>query len=183
MATGDREEYFPAIEAKHGHPVEHWFDQLGMLESTAYPNQMSLLIDGHGFSRTHANAVVMFYRGSSSSKRFATPADYFQSLKPQHRLLTEAIFDAIDSCHPSLERVMAWNQPMLRHGSEYVFGLSASAKHLSINPFSAEVLRQMSSELKGYEVLKHTVRIPLDWSVDQPLLCDMVSRRIKEVTG
>jgi len=184
MASGgNREDYFPKVEAKHGFPVEHWFDQLGMLDSDKYPDQIAFLKNEHGFSQAHANAVVMFYRGSTSSSRYSSPDAYFESLNPAHRTLARAIFAALEQCHPDLELVIAWNQPMLRHGKDYVFGLSASTQHLSINPFSKSVLDSMSDRLTGFDVLKHTFRIPLDWSVDADLLCALVSARIAEVDG
>ena len=177
-STGNRRDVFPAIEAKHGHPVEHWFDQLGLLESDKYPEQIALLCNEHGFSQAHANAVVMVYRGSESSKRFADPEDYFESLAPKHQELARQIFDTIRRNHPDLEFVIAWNQPMLRKGKDYVFGLSASTHHLSINPFSADALHDLRDKLERLDVLKHTIRLPLDWSVDEELLEALVTHRI-----
>jgi uncharacterized protein YdhG (YjbR/CyaY superfamily) len=184
MASGgNREDYFAKVEEKHGFPVEHWFDQLGLLDSDKYPDQIALLKNEHGFSQAPANAVVMFYRGSTSSSRYASPDAYFESLNPPHRALARAIFAALQQCHPDLELVIAWNQPMLRHGNDYVFGLSASTRHLSVNPFSKSVLDSMTDRLTGFDLLKHTFRIPLDWSVDADLLCALVSARIAEVDG
>jgi len=154
-----------------------------MLDSDKYPDQISFLKNEHGFSQAHANAVVMFYRGSTSSSRYSSPDAYFESLNPPHRTLARAIFAALEQCHPDLELVIAWNQPMLRHGKDYVFGLSASTHHLSVNPFSKSVLDSMTNRLDGFDVLKHTFRIPLDWKVDSDFLCALVSARISEVDG
>ena len=181
MPSGERSDYFPKIEAKHGKPVEHWFDQLSMLESDKYPDQVGFLKNEHGFSQAHANAVVMFYRGSTSSRRHSDPDDYFSKLNPAHRDLAKRIFAAISEKYPELELVIAWNQPMLRNEHDYVFGLSASTNHLSINPFTPAALTGLADRLDGYEVLKHTVRIPLDWEVDAQLLWDMVAIRLNEI--
>ena len=181
MATGERSDYFPKIEAKHGKPIEHWFDQLGMLESDKYPDQVGFLKNQHGFSQAHANAVVMFYRGSTSSKRHADPEEYFSKLEPQHRDLAKKILATISTKYPELDLVIAWNQPMLRNEHDYVFGLSASTNHLSINPFTPAALTALADRLGGYEVLKHTVRIPLDWDVDAQLLWDMVGIRLEDI--
>lgn len=181
MATGDRAEYFPKIEAKHGYPIDHWFDQLGLLESNNYRDQVGFLIREHGFSQAHANAVVMFYRGSTTSKRHDSPDEYFQTLSPEQRRLANEIFASIRETHPELELVMAWNQPMLRHGRDYVFGLSASTKHLSMNPFSPAVIDQLRERLTGCEATSHIIRVPLDWEVDTSLLRDMVALRLQEL--
>lgn len=180
-SQGERARFFPAIEARYGHPIEHWWDVLGQSGFTRYPEQMSLLQNQHGFSRAHANATVMTYRGSDSSTRFGSPEDYFASLDPSHQQLARDIIQTVLDVDPQLTLVMAWNQPIVRAPADYVFGLSASRAHLSINPFSAQVLAAVSDRLSGLEVLKHTVRIPLDWAIDQELLAEMVSLRLAEI--
>lgn len=179
--SGERSDYFPKIEAKHGKPVEHWFDQLGMLESDKYPDQIGFLKNEHGFSQAHANAVVMFFRGSTTSKRHASPEDYFETLTPPQRNLSQAIFSAIKQKYPELELVMAWNQPMLRNDHDYVFGLSSSKNHLTINPFTRAVLDELSQRLTDYDVSKYTIRLPLDYTIDKQLLWDMVQIRLDEI--
>ncbi len=183
MATGERSDYFPKIEAKHGKPVEHWFDQLAMLDSDKYPDQVGFLKNERGFSQAHANAVVMFYRGSTSSQRHSDSEDYFSKLAPTHRDLAKSIFAAISAKYPELELVVAWNQPMLRNEHAYVFGLSTASNHVSINPFTPAALAGLTDRLEGYEVLKHTIRIPLDWDVDADLLQDMVAIRLREISS
>jgi uncharacterized protein YdhG (YjbR/CyaY superfamily) len=179
--SGERSEYFPKIEAKHGKPVEHWFDQLGMLESVKYPDQIAFLKNEHGFSQAHANAVVMFFRGSTTSKRHASPDDYFSKLTPAQKNLAKAIFRAIGERYPELELVIAWNQPMLRNEHDYVFGLSCSTHHLTINPFTRLVLDQLAQQLANYDVLKYTIRLPLDYEIDKELLWNMVRIRLEDI--
>ena len=62
--SGDRSQHFSAIEAKHGHGVPHWLDSLTRLASDKYDDQIAYLRDQHGFSRTHANALVMYHRST-----------------------------------------------------------------------------------------------------------------------
>jgi uncharacterized protein YdhG (YjbR/CyaY superfamily) len=76
---------------------------------------------------------------------------------------------------------MAWNQPMLRVGKDYIFGLSVSKNHLSMNPWSTDVLQALTPRLEGLKVNKHTFQVPLDWKINQSLLHDMVKRRIAEL--
>lgn len=180
--SGDRERLFPLIEKKHGKPVSHWLQLLSHCDSDKYSDQIAVLREGHGFSQAHANALVMFHRGSPSSKRFATPNDYFASLPKAHSLLARSIFSQLHSDFPHLDLVIAWNQPILRLGKENVFGLSASTTHLTINPFSPRVLSELANELKGFEVLKHTIRIPLNWEFDSAVLAKLVSLRLQELT-
>jgi uncharacterized protein YdhG (YjbR/CyaY superfamily) len=51
------------------------------------------------------------------------------------------IFSTITEKYPDLELVIAWNQPMLRQGKAYIIGISVSKKHMTINPFSDDVIK------------------------------------------
>jgi uncharacterized protein YdhG (YjbR/CyaY superfamily) len=179
--SGDRTKFFPAIEKKHGGPISIWLDRVTELGDAKYPEQIAYLRENHGFSQAHANAVVMYVRGSTTSKRFSGPDEYFQSLDPVARTTAQAVFATITATHPQLELVVAWNQPMLRTNGAYVIGLSAATNHLMLNPFSKDVLAALADRLSDYEVSKHTFRIPLDWKVDEELLCALVDARLAEL--
>jgi uncharacterized protein len=180
-ASGDRSKYFPAIEKKHGGPISLWIERLQDLGNAKYPDQIAFLRENHGFSQTHANALVMHVRGSLTSKRFATPDEFLKILDPAVKKTAQSIFSAITKKYPDLELVIAWNQPMLRLGSGYVFGLSVAKNHISLSPFSSDVLLSFAHQLKEYEVKKNTFQVPLNWKVDVSLLQSMAKARIVEM--
>ena len=180
-ASGDRSKYFPAIEKKHGAPISLWIERLVDLGDAKYPDQIAFLRENHAFSQVHANALVMHVRGSLTSKRFATPDEFLKTLDPAVKKTTQSIFSAITKKYPSLELVIAWNQPMLRLGSGYVLGLSVAKNHITLNPFSSDVLHSFAPQLKDYETKKYTFQVPLDWKVDASLLQLMAKARIAEM--
>jgi uncharacterized protein len=182
MATsGDRADHFPKIEAKHGQPISFWLGRLAELDSDKYPAQIAYLREEHGFSQAHANAVVMSFRGSPTSRRVDGPEQWFASVGTEHAATARRILGAITARHPELELVTAWNQPMLRNTAGYVMGVSASAKHLTINPWSTDVLESFRPRLAGYKVNKHTFVVPLGWDVDEDLVNGMVEARLAEL--
>ncbi|MGA1089688.1 MAG: iron chaperone, partial [Candidatus Nanopelagicales bacterium] len=77
------------------------------------------------------------------------------------------------------EVVIAWNQPMLKQDSRYLFGASAQKAHILIAPFNADIIDELRPRLEGYEVNKKTIRVPVDWKVDKKLLTDMVSAQFE----
>jgi uncharacterized protein YdhG (YjbR/CyaY superfamily) len=178
---GDRSQHFPAIEKKHGKPMSHWFGQLAKLGDAKYVDQLELL-QQQGFSRAHANAVVMHHRGSASSRRHDSVDDLLDSMPTEHADLIRRIFAAITKKHPKLELVVAWNQPMLKLGKEYVIGVSASKNHLTIGPWGDEPMTVFAAELADYETNKKTFKVPLDWKVDANLLNRIVRHRLDEIT-
>ena len=181
-ASGDRRAVFPAIEKKHGKPAAYWLKLLADLGAAKYPEQMAVLQERHGFSRAHANALVMYARGSTSSKRFDGPASYFASIPPKHRALSKKMFAAVQAKHPKLTFEVAWNQPMLRLGKDIVFAVSSAKSHLLINLGSKDVLSAFADRLSAFEVSKHTVRVPLDWTVNASLLNALVAARLRELS-
>ena len=149
MAPKDpsREAHFPSIEKKYGEPMKYWFAVMKKLDGKKYPEQIAHLRENFGFSQAHANALVMFSRGSVSSRRHETPADYFKSIKPEQAKTMKKIFKAIQSKFPKLELVIAWNQPMLKNVDEYIFGASAATNHILIAPWRVVMKQQFINSL------------------------------------
>jgi uncharacterized protein YdhG (YjbR/CyaY superfamily) len=180
VKDSSRESFFPAIEKKHGEPMKFWFAVMAKIADQKYPQQIAHLRENYGFSQAHANALVMYSRGSVSAKRFESPAQYYKSIDPKQAKTARAIFKAISSKYPDAELVIAWNQPMMRIGKKYVFGLSASKNHISMSPWSTDVIAKFAPKMKDLVLLKKTIRIPNDWDVDAKLIVAMVKARLAE---
>ena len=174
----ERSSFFPAIEKKYGKPASHWLKLLAPLRGRPYAEQMALLQGRHGFSRAHANALVMYFRGSKSSRRFSTLAEYVAKHPDERGATLKKIFAAARKANRDAEVVIAWNQPMLKVGDTYVFGVSAMKTYLLLGIFDADVRKQMAPRFKDYEQNKKTVRLPADWEVDAKLLEEIVVRTV-----
>jgi uncharacterized protein YdhG (YjbR/CyaY superfamily) len=174
VADGDREKFFPLIEKKYGEKMSYWFKVMKELEGQKYPVQIAHLRENYGFSQAHANALVMYSRGSTSSTRHESPAAYFKTIAPQQAKTMKAIFKAITEKHSQLELVIAWNQPMLKFEKHYVFGISAATNHILIAPWDQDVLKKYTPKFKDYKVNKKTIALPNDWEVDTKLLQAMI---------
>ena len=176
-----REAHFPAIEKKYGETMAYWFKVMAKLEGKKYPEQIAHLRENYGFSQAHANALVMFSRGSESSKRFATHADFYKSVTPQQAKTMKTIFKAISTKYPELELVIAYNQPMVKFEKHYIFGASASTKHVLIAPWDQKVLQQFAPKFKEGNALKKTIQLPNDWDVDAKLIQSMIKASLANI--
>ncbi len=181
MATSDgsREKHFPAIEKKYGEKMSYWFKVMKEVEGEKYPVQIAHLRENYGFSQAHANALVMYSRGSESSKRFDTPAQYFKSIPADQAKTLKAIFKTIQSKYPQLELVVAWNQPMLKLDKHYLFGAGVATNHILIAPWDQEVLKKYTPKFSEYRVNKKTIALPNDWKVDEKVLLAMMKDSLK----
>lgn len=178
----DRESYFPAIEKKYGFPMSHWFDQMAEISELKYPEQIAYLRENHGFSQAHANALVMYSRGSTSSRRFDTVDDYLAQADATKQATIRAILDVVTDEYPDAEVVIAWNKPMVRIDGQYVLGVDMATNHLLLLPLSTDVITEFADRLEGYQTQKKTIRVPVDWDVDRDLLLDLVAARVAELS-
>ena len=175
-----REAHFPAIEKRYGEKMKYWFAVMAKLEGKKYPEQIAHLRENFGFSQAHANALVMYSRGSISAQRFNSLTEYYKSITPEQAKTVRAIMKTIQGKYPNLELVIAWNQPMLRDGTKYVFGISATKGYLLMAPWSTDVIEAFLPKLAEYKVNKKTIQIPSDWDLDTKLLLQLVKARLAE---
>jgi uncharacterized protein YdhG (YjbR/CyaY superfamily) len=179
--SGDRSNYFPAIEKKYGQPMRYWHDVMAELSDWKYPEQIAYLKENHGFSQAHANALVMFSRGSKSSKRFGTLEDYLKPYDTKTKKTVQQIFRTLQTKYPKSEVVISWNQPMLKLNEDYLFGLSVLKNYLLIAPWGEKALKEVLPKITEYKVNKKTIQVPLDWKVEEKFLLNLVKVRVAEL--
>ena len=122
----------------------------------------------------------MYSRGSTTTKKYETAGQYYETLDPQQVKTVKAIFKAIQTKFPQLELVIAWNQPMLKDEKKYVFGVSCSKNTVLMAPWSKAVLAKFEPRMSDLVVKIKTIAVPNDWKVDAKLLTDMVKMRMAE---
>ena len=100
--------------------MKYWFQVMKDLEGLKYPEQVAFLKEEHGFSQAHANALVMYSRGSKSSKRFDNLAEFLKNEDPIKQKTIKKIIKVIRDKYPKSELVIAWNKPMIKFNDQYV---------------------------------------------------------------
>ena len=176
-----RESHFPSIEKKYGEPMKYWFAIMKKLEGQKYPEQVAHLKENYGFSQAHANALVMFSRGSTSTRKFENPSDFYKTIKPDQVKTVKKIFKVIQNKYPKLDLVIAWNQPMLRLDKDYVFGISVAKNHILMAPWSKAALKKLMPLMEDLDVNMKTIGVPNDWKVDEKLILNLVKIRLSEI--
>jgi uncharacterized protein YdhG (YjbR/CyaY superfamily) len=158
--------------------MKYWFQVMKDLEGLKYPEQIAFLKEEHGFSQAHANALVMYSRGSKSSKRFDTMDGFLKNESEDKKKTIKKIFKVIQAKYPKSELVIAWNKPMIKLNDKYVFGIATATNHILLAPFNADAIDVLRPKLKDYKVNKKTIEVPSDWKVDEKLLLAIVKESI-----
>lgn len=52
--------YFPSIEKKYGHPIDHWLSLVDNLDGLKHMEMVAWLKTEHGVGHGHANAIVAY---------------------------------------------------------------------------------------------------------------------------
>ena len=179
-ADGDRTRHWPAIERRYGRPIAHWLDLMSEHAEARYPEQIALLREDHGFSQAHANAVVMYARGSTTSSRVTDLDTFLAGKDPVGAATARAMLEGLAARHPGTSITFAWNQPFVTLDTRRLFSVSVMKGHLLAAPWSSEVLERFRAELeaRGLTVNRKTFRLPADWEIDEALLDAMVAAEL-----
>ena len=177
---GDRTKHWPAIERRYGRPISHWLDLMAEHAEARYPEQVALLREDHGFSQAHANAVVMYARGSTTSSRVDDLDTFLAGKDPLGARTARAILEGLVARHPGTTITFAWNQPFLTLDGRRLFSVGVMKAHLLAAPWSVEVLDRFRPTLeeRGLTVNRMTFRLPADWAIDAALLDAMVAAEL-----
>jgi uncharacterized protein YdhG (YjbR/CyaY superfamily) len=178
-ANPDRSSYFPAIEKKYEQPMSFWFAQMAEISDKKYPEQIAYLRENFGFTQAHANALVLYSRGSTTSVRYENMGQYLAQFDETKQETVRSIFTAMTEKYPTMHVVIAWNHPFGKIADRFIVGVSVHQKHILLGPARTEVLTDLASELAPYVVNKKTFKVPVDWKVDAKLMQQIVELTIK----
>lgn len=78
---------------------------------------------------------------------------------------------------------MSYGVPALKVAGRPLIGVSASAQHLSIFPFSPEALDTVRPDLADFSTSKGTLRFAADRPVPDDVIERLVRARLSEITG
>lgn len=115
--------------------------------------------------------------------KFESIDDYLASLDETKANTLRTLIGLVSEEFPQLECKLAWNVPQFHRDGTYVFGIGALKNHLDINPWSGAVMDEFRERLtaEGYDVTKHLVKIPVDWTIDRDLVVGLIEARLNEI--
>jgi uncharacterized protein YdhG (YjbR/CyaY superfamily) len=107
--------------------------------------------------------------------------DYLATLPPEQRAALEHVRGVVAEAAPDAEEGKSYGMPAFRHAGRPLIGFRAAKQHLSLHPFSAEVIDGVRDRLAGFDVLKGTIRFTPDAPVPDDVIRELVALRRAEL--
>ena len=109
--------------------------------------------------------------------------DYLAGLREPQRGALERVRDIAQRVAPEASQGTSYGMPALRLAGKPLLGFHVSRQHLSLHPFSPDVVAAVSGDLGGFSLSKGTIRFTSETPVPEPVLERVVRLRLAEITG
>jgi uncharacterized protein YdhG (YjbR/CyaY superfamily) len=144
-----------------------------------YPEQIAYLRENYGSTQAHANALVLYPRGSTTSCKYGSVDGYLQQFDSTKQETVRAIFAGVTDKYLEMKIVIAWNHPFAKIDDRYIVGVSVHQEHILLGPTHVQALDELGTDLAPYVINKNTFQGPVDWKVDVKLMREIVELTIK----
>ena len=109
--------------------------------------------------------------------------EYLSGLDEPERLAFQRVRDLALEIVPDAEQGTSYGMAALRYRGKPLLGFRAARQHLSVFPFSTEVVDEVRDRLTGFDLSKGTIRFTLDNPLPDDVARDVVRLRAQEITG
>jgi uncharacterized protein YdhG (YjbR/CyaY superfamily) len=106
---------------------------------------------------------------------------YFAATPPKARAALKKIRAAIRSVAPRAEEAFSYRIPAFKLRGRPLVWYAAFKNHCSLFPMTGAIRRKLAASLKGYEMSKGTVRLPLAKPIPVGLVKKLVKARVAEL--
>lgn len=97
------------------------------------------------------------------------------------RAVLQEVLDRALALVPDAVEDLSYGIPALRYRGSPLVGVRTGAKHLSLFPFSPEVVAVVAPDLAGYSLAKGTIRFSAEQPLPTEVLDRVISLRLAEI--
>lgn len=109
--------------------------------------------------------------------------EYFDSLDESTRSVFEHVRGLALEVVPEAEQGTSYGMAALRFQNKPLLGFKAAKVHLSIFPFSSQVVDEVRDRLPGFELSKGTIRFSVERPLPDEVVSEVVRLRAAEIAG
>lgn len=110
-----------------------------------------------------------------------TVDDFVSKLPAERRTAFQRILSLAEQGAPDAEQGTSYGMPALIYRGRPLLGFAAAKAHLSIFPFSPDVVDGVKDRLDGYSLSKGTVRFSTERPLPDDVVTDVVRLRREEI--
>ncbi|MEV7573863.1 iron chaperone [Arthrobacter nitrophenolicus] len=107
--------------------------------------------------------------------------DAMAELPEADRECLQHVIDIARQLVPEATEGMSYGMPALKLDGKPLLGVVAAAKHLSVFPFSPEVVEAVAGKLAGFSLSKGTIRFTAEHPLPDDVVEDVVRLRQAEI--
>jgi uncharacterized protein YdhG (YjbR/CyaY superfamily) len=107
--------------------------------------------------------------------------DLIASTDGETRAVLQEVLDRALALVPDAVEDLSYGTPALGYRGSPLVGVKVSARHLSLFPFSPDVVAAVAPRLGGYSLSKGTIRFSSDQPLPPDVLDDIVELRRAEI--
>ena len=107
--------------------------------------------------------------------------DALADLPEADRECLQHVIDIARQLVPEATEGMSYGMPALKLDGKPLLGVVAAAKHLSVFPFSPEVVEAVAGRLAGFSLSKGTIRFTAEHPVPDDVVEDVVRLRQADI--
>ncbi|KAA1419826.1 DUF1801 domain-containing protein [Mumia zhuanghuii] len=112
-----------------------------------------------------------------------TVDDYVSELEEPRRTVIAALYAAAAEAVPEAEQGKGYGMPALVYRGKPLVSVMATKKHLSLFPFSSDVVAQFEKDLDGFDTAKGTIRFQEEEPLPTGLAARIVAARRAQIDG
>ena len=109
--------------------------------------------------------------------------DYFNSLDASTRAAFEHIRDLVIEIAPEAEQGTSYGMAALTYNQKPLLAFLAARHHLSIFPFSSQVVDAVRDRLAAFKLSRGTIRFTAATPLPDEVVRDIVRHRIQQIAG
>jgi uncharacterized protein YdhG (YjbR/CyaY superfamily) len=107
--------------------------------------------------------------------------DYLEDLGDSQRAELERIRRIVLGRVPDAEEGRSYGMPAFRYKRKPLLGFAALKNHLSLFPFSPQVVAAVKGRLAGYDLSKGTIRFTEAKPIPEDVIWEILDLRLEEI--
>ena len=107
--------------------------------------------------------------------------EYLKKIDPEKRKHLERIREIARKVVPDAGEKIGYGMPTMTYKGKPFLGYNIHKNHIGIYPYGAEEITVFQNRLSGLGYSSGAIRVPFDHPIDEKLLTDIISHRIKRI--